>query len=192
MASYPRKLGAALSAATRSIFILSMLLCTMHACAGSVSYTLTPTTEGMELKTPEGKIVFEYKTRIPANLQSPSAAYFDPVNTPSGERVSNAGPDDHPWHRGIFLGILDSEFRTPVDTSKLPPNHLEGAFNVKRADFWAWVFMPHAMAALSGTAMYVRLVDADEKHGELEIHNDWRGKGSKLSRLKGCSSRMVV
>jgi hypothetical protein len=46
----------------------------------------------MQVKTPQGKIVFEYKTKIPANLQPPSAAYFEPLNTPSAERVSNAAP----------------------------------------------------------------------------------------------------
>src|ERR1700733_8418437 len=89
---YVRMLSAALSTAGRSISVLSTPVCTMHAWAASASYTLTPTTEGMQLKTPQGQIVFEYKTRVPANLQSPSAAYFDPVNTSSGERVSNAAP----------------------------------------------------------------------------------------------------
>jgi hypothetical protein len=51
----------------------------VHTCAGLASYTLTPTTEGMQLKTRQGKIAFEYKTKIPADLQSPSAAYFNPV-----------------------------------------------------------------------------------------------------------------
>jgi hypothetical protein len=33
----------------------------------------------MQLKGPQGKIVFAYKTKIPADLQSPGAAYFNPV-----------------------------------------------------------------------------------------------------------------
>jgi hypothetical protein len=33
----------------------------------------------MQLKTPQGKIVSEYKTKIPTDLQSPGAAYFNPV-----------------------------------------------------------------------------------------------------------------
>jgi hypothetical protein len=86
-------LSAALATAGRSIFVLGALVCSVHTCEGLASYTLTPTTEGMQLKTPQGKIVFEDKTNIPANLQSRSAAYLYPVNTPSGERVSNAAPD---------------------------------------------------------------------------------------------------
>jgi hypothetical protein len=125
VAPYASMLSAAFSTAGRSV-ILGALVCSVRSCEGLSSYALTTTNEGMQLRTQQGKIVVEYKTKIPADLRSPSAAYFDPVNTPSGERVSNAAPDDHPWHRCIFLGVLDSEFRTPVDTSKLPPNHLEG------------------------------------------------------------------
>jgi hypothetical protein len=77
--AYVRMLSAALSTTGRSIFFLCTLACTVHTCAGLASYTLTPTTEGMQLKTPPGKIVFEYKTKIPTDLQSPSAAYFNPV-----------------------------------------------------------------------------------------------------------------
>jgi hypothetical protein len=70
--AYVRMLSAALSTSGRSIFFV-------HTCAGLASYTLTPTTEGMQLKAPQGKIVLEYKTKIPADHQSPSAAYFNPV-----------------------------------------------------------------------------------------------------------------
>ncbi len=179
MTPYVRLLSAALSTAGRSVLIMGSLVCSMHTCEGLASYTLTPTSEGMQLKTPQGKTVFEYKTKIPADLKSPSAAYFDPVNSPSGERVSNAAPDDHPWHRGIFLGILNSEFRTPVDTSKLPPNHVEGAFNVKRADFWAWgLYAPRDNRVIKNRD--IRLINADEKHAELEIHNDWLVDDQKM------------
>jgi hypothetical protein len=147
-----RLLNATLSIAGRSIFILGTLVCSMHICEGLASHSLRPTTGGMQLKTQQAKIVVEYKTKIPANLQSPSAAYFDLVNTPSGERVSNAAPDDHPWHRGIFPGILNSEFRIPVDISKLPPDHVEGAFSVKRTYFWPGVSMPQVLTAPSKTA----------------------------------------
>src|ERR1700687_124459 len=120
---------ATLFSAGRVAVTLAAFLFAQQVCAAPAAFTLTTTQEGSQVKTPDGRVVFEYKTKVPADVKSPSAAYFDPVNTPSGERVSNAGPDDHPWHRGIFLGVLDSEFRTPSDTSKAPPNHLEGAFS---------------------------------------------------------------
>ncbi len=179
MTPYLRLPSAALSIAGRSVLIMGALVFSLHPCEGLASYTLTATSEGMQLKTPLGKTVFEYKTKIPADLKSPSAAYFDPVDSPSGERVSNAAPDDHPWHRGIFLGILNSEFRTPVDTSKLPPNHVEGAFNVKRADFWAWgLYAPRDKRVIKNRD--IRLINADDKHAEVEIHNDWLVDDQKM------------
>jgi len=145
----------------------------------TTAYTLTPTSEGMQVKTPDGRVVFEYKTKVPADVKSPSAAYFDPVNTPSGVRVSNAGPDDHPWHRGIFLGILASECRTPYDTSKAPPNHLVGAYNIRRADFWAWgLYAPKEGRVIKNQD--IRLIGADAKHAQLEIVNEWTMDGKKV------------
>ena len=167
------------AAAGGSFLVLGTLALSIHAFAASPVYTLTPVKDGMQVRTPEGRVVFEYKTKVPEDLHSPSAAYFDPVNTPSGERVSNAGPDDHPWHRGIFLGVLDSEFRTPVDVSKAPPNHLEGAFSVTRADFWAWgLYAPKDGRVIQNRD--VRLVTADAKHAQLEIHNDWLVNDKKM------------
>src|SRR6476646_11241740 len=73
---------------------------------GGPAYTLIPVTYGMQLKTPDGRVVFEYMTKKPEDvgLTSPSVACFHPVNTPSGVRVTALAPTDHPHHRGIFLG----------------------------------------------------------------------------------------
>ena len=61
----------------------------VQAHAASV-YTLVPEQNGMQLKAPDGRVVFEYVTKKPENigLTSPSAAYFDPVNTGGGLRAS--------------------------------------------------------------------------------------------------------
>ena len=79
------------------------------------AYTLTPVTYGMQLKTPDGRVVFDYMTKKPPTsevpLTSPSVACFHPVLTPSGERVTALAPDDHPHHRGIYLAWHDAEFR---------------------------------------------------------------------------------
>ena len=92
--------------AVAAVVVLSSLM-PYRAYAAS-AYTLTPVQNGMQLKTPDGRVIFEYVTKKPDNigLTSPSAAYFDPVRTPAGERVTNVAPDDHPHHRGIFLGFL--------------------------------------------------------------------------------------
>lgn len=166
-------------AAGRSIAVLSALALSVSAFAASPVYTLTPAEGGMQVKTPEGKVVFEYKTKVPEGLQSPSAAYFDPVNTPSGERVSNVAPDDHPWHRGIFLAPIDSEFRTPSKVTPTTPKALRGAFGVTRADFWSWgLYAPREDRVIQNRD--IKLIKADAKHAQLEIHNDWLVKDKKM------------
>src|SRR5689334_18764262 len=79
-------------------------------------YTLAAVTYGMQLKTPDGRVVFEYMTRKPddAGLTSPSVACFHPVNTPAGERITALAPNDHPHHRGMYLAWHDAEFRQPI------------------------------------------------------------------------------
>jgi hypothetical protein len=57
-----RMLSAALPTAGRSMFVPGVLVCSVHTCDGMASQTLTP--EGMQLKKLQGKIVFEYKTRV--------------------------------------------------------------------------------------------------------------------------------
>jgi Methane oxygenase PmoA len=156
-----------------AIVIFSGQLSSLPAHAAS-TYTLVPAQYGMQLKTPDGRVIFEYVTKKPENigLTSPSAAYFDPVNTPSGERVTNTAPDDHPHHRGIFLGFLDSEFHQPTGTYNAPPNHRVHDFDVHRADFWSWGFY----APRDGRVIQnrdIKLVSADSKHAQIEIHNDW-------------------
>ena len=136
VAPYASMLSAAFSTEGRSIVILRALLCSVRSCEG-LSFCELTANEGMQLGT-HGNIVFEYKTKIPADLQSASAEYFDPVNTPSGKQISNAVPDHHSWHRGIFPGILNSAFRTPADSPKLPPTRHEEAYSLGRADFAAW------------------------------------------------------
>src|SRR6202020_3682821 len=106
---------------------ISILCAIPHSvlAESSSAFTLTPVESGMQLKGPDGHVIFNYVTKRPENigLTSPSAAFFDPVNTPSGERVTNAAPDDHHHHRGIFLGFLDSEFHQPDGSYEAPPNH---------------------------------------------------------------------
>ena len=85
-------------------------------------YTLATVTNGLQLKTPDGRVVFEYLTQKPADsgLTSPSTACFHPLNTPSGERLTALAPDDHPHHRGMYLAWHDAEFRQPIGPPKSP------------------------------------------------------------------------
>ena len=145
------------------------------------SYMLAPSHDGYEVRTPEGRVVFDYVTQKPTNigLTSPSASYFHPVETPSGETVTNVAPDDHPHHRGIFLGFLNSEFHTPVQQSLNSPHLPDETFDIHRADFWAWgFFAPREDRVIKNRD--VHLIHADLKHAELEIHNDWLVGGQKM------------
>jgi len=92
-----------------TVAALAIALCEVvlaDRAADAPAYTLTPVEFGMQLKTPDGRVVFEYLTKKPDNigLTSPSAACFHPVNTPSGQCITSIAPDDHPHHRGIFFG----------------------------------------------------------------------------------------
>ena len=156
---------------------LAVVLCVLaipQAASGASAYTLTPSTYGMQVKTPDGRVVFEYLTKKPENagLTSASAACFHPVNTPSGERVTALAPDDHPHHRGIFLGWQASEFREPANLVNAGPHRPHRAVNISRADFWGWgEFAPREGRVIQNRD--VKLVRADSGHAEIEIHNEW-------------------
>jgi len=145
-----------------------------HAGAAS-AYTLSPVEYGMELKTPDGRVVWDYMTKKPENigLTSPSTACFHPVNTPSGERITNIAPNDHPHHRGIFFGWMNSEFHEPVVYGpNAPPTHPLKAFNVRRADFWAWgTYAPREGRLIQTREL--KLVSADAQRATVQIENDW-------------------
>lgn len=145
------------------------------------SYSLVPATYGHQLKTPDGRVVFEYMTRKPEKtaLTSTSTACFHPVNTPSGERVSNLAPDDHPHHRGMYVAWHNSEFRTPIDTSKGGPESPLFGWNITRADFWGWgVYAPRDDRFINTTG--VKLVEGTRDRAVIEIHNDWLAGKRKL------------
>jgi methane monooxygenase PmoA-like len=137
------------------------------------AFTLVPTTFGTQLKTPDGRVVFEYLTKKPENsgLTSPSAACFHPVNTPSGERITALAPDDHPHHRGMYLAWHDAEFRQPIAPPRSATGSLFG-WNITKADFWGWgQYAPREGRVID--TRDVTLTAADAGHAQLAIHNDW-------------------
>jgi hypothetical protein len=136
------------------------------------TYTLAPVEYGMQLKTPDGRVVFEYMTKKPENigLTSPSVACFHPVNTPTGERVTSIAPNDHPHHRGIFFGWHDAMFYSPGRPPADSVSSIRSA-SVTRADFWGWgVYAPREGRIVQNRE--VKLVSADASHAEIEIRND--------------------
>jgi Methane oxygenase PmoA len=161
--------------------VLVCIFALPHAASGASAYTFTPSTYGMQLKTPDGRVVFEYMTKKPENagLTAPSVACFHPVNTPSGERVTNLAPDDHPHHRGIWVGWQDAEFREPANLERYGPNHPLRALNITRADFWGWgVYAPRDGRVIQ--TRDIKLTAADSGHAQIEIHNDWMVANRKM------------
>jgi len=161
--------------------IAAYVLAVPQAANGASVYTLTPTAYGMQVKTPDDRVVFEYLTKKPENvgLTSTSAACFHPVNTPSGERITALAPNDHPHHRGIFLGWQASEFREPANLDNYGPHRPSHAMNISRADFWGWgEFAPRDGRVILNRD--VKLVRADADHLEMEIHNDWMIRNQKM------------
>ena len=145
------------------------------------AYTLAPVTDGVELRTPDGRAVFQYLTRKPENtrLLAASACYFHPLNTPSGERVTDVAPGDHRHHRGVFLAWHSMEFRQKADFSAFGPTGPTRGFNINRGDFWGWgQFAPTQGRMIKSRD--VRLAKVDAKRAVVEILNDWTIDDKKM------------
>ena len=118
-------------------------------------FTLTPGEHGMVLKAPDGRVVFGYMTKKPADskLTANSVCCLFPVNTPSGERAVDFAPDDHPHHRGVFLAWHSTKGK-------------------QKADFWGWgEWAPTEGRVIENRS--VKLVRADAKRGVVLVHNEW-------------------
>jgi hypothetical protein len=138
------------------------------------AFALTPDPAGYTLNGPDGRPAFTYLTRKPAgsNLKANSACCFHPVNTPSGERLTDLAPGDHVHHRGIFLAWHAMEFRSPADLSKLGPLGPTHAFEIQRADFWGWgQFAPTADRVITNRS--VTLSSTSGTSAVLDIANEW-------------------
>lgn len=126
------------------------------------SYALVPDEHGMVLKTPDGRAMFAYMTKKPAQsaLTANSVCCLFPVNTPSGERVVDFAPSDHPHHRGVFLAWHAIDAGTP-------------------ADFWGW----GAWAPTEGRLIEnrsIQLTKADASGAGIAVRNDWTVNGETL------------
>jgi hypothetical protein len=126
-------------------------------------YSLTKTTVGYDLATPDGRAALSYLTEVPegCGLTANSACCFYPLLTPSGQEVVDMAPDDHPHHRGLFL-----TWHSITSTQR-------------RADFWGWnEFAPTRDRVIVNRS--VQLARADAERAELSIHNDWMAGGEAM------------
>ena len=141
------------------------------ASAGTVSgqgkaYTFESEASGKTLKTPSGQTVFTYLTSKPEGvpLAGNSACCFHPLNTPSGERVTDIAPADHKDHRGLFFAWHEMTFH--------------GKDGDVKGDFWGWGrFAPTEGRIIENRVL--RLLRADAQTAEIAIQNDWNIQGRK-------------
>ncbi len=145
----------------RNVFAAIVLLVFVSAVSAAAeqddgaSFTLTPDEHGMVLKTPDGRVVFGYMTKKPADskLTANSVCCLFPLNTPKGERAVDFAPSDHPHHRGVFLAW----------------HSMKGK---EKADFWGW----GEWAPTEGRVIknrHVKLVTASATSAGVDVRNDW-------------------
>jgi hypothetical protein len=138
------------------------------------SFELQSAPAGKTLTGSDGRTALTYLTAKPegSNLRANSACCFHPVNTPSGERLTDLAPGDHVHHRGIFLAWHSMEFKRQADFSKMGPTAPTHGFDISRADFWGWgEFAPTDGRVIRNRD--VRLVNSSDTSAELAIQNDW-------------------
>lgn len=137
-------------------------------------YGLVDVAHGVALLKPGGDEVFTYLTTKPegTTLSANSTCCFHPLRTPSGVRVTDLGPKDHPHHRGAFLAWHAMEFRSGADFSALGGTRPVDGYNVSRADFWGWgEYAPTEGRVIRNRD--VRLLRADPESAEILIENSW-------------------
>jgi len=149
---------------TAVLLVFASAISTAAEKDAEASFTLTPDEHGMVLKTPDGRVVFGYMTKKPADskLTANSVCCLFPVNTPSGERVVDFAPDDHPHHRGVFLAWHSTKGR-------------------QKADFWGW----GEWAPTEGRVIRnreVKLVKANARFSVVEVRNDWMNQDDVMIR----------
>ncbi len=160
------------------------LACLAAAQGGSMSAaacTLETEAYGKTLKTADGRTVYRYMTKKPekTNLAANSVCCFHPLNTPSGERLTDLAPGDHHHHRGVFLAWHTMEFRSKADFTAFGPLGPTRGFNVNRGDFWGWgQYAPTAGRVIENRE--VRLVKGEARAAEVAIRNAWTIQGQEM------------
>jgi hypothetical protein len=129
----------------------------------------------MVLKTPDGRVVFQYMTKKPAetNLTANSVCCLYPVNTPGGTRVVDFAPGDHRHHRGMFLAW---------HAMTCGPD---------AADFWGWgEFAPTTDRVIRNRD--VQLAESSSDKAVVAVRNDWQiGSKTVLTEQLRISVREV-
>jgi hypothetical protein len=144
----------------RRAFLGALGAATARSVLAAPDYVLEPNAAGQTLKAPDGRTALAYLVRKPEGipLAGNSVCCFHPLNTPSGERVTDIAPSDHRDHRGVFFAWQSLDFHKND--------------KVLRGDFWGWGrFAPTDGRLIQNRD--IRLVHADSSSAELAISNNW-------------------
>jgi hypothetical protein len=151
------------STISAGVFLFGMALASAAAGpAAAANYEVVPDEHGILVKTPEGRTLLGYLTRKPAGsgLTANSVCCLFPLNTPSGARVVDFAPSDHPHHRGVFLTWHAIGGQVP-------------------ADFWGWgEWAPTKGRVIENRS--VKPVQADAAGAEFAVRNEWVAEGQVL------------
>src|SRR4051794_13820208 len=151
----------------RRQFLASLAAQAALANAATNSYTFEPSPAGKTLKAPDGRVVLGYLTEKPEGvpLVGNSVCCFHPLNTPSGERVTDIAPPDHRDHRGAFFAWGNMAFKRPAGE--------------KTADFWGWGrYAPVKDRVIKNRSL--SLAHSDQKSAEVAVRNDWMLEDEKV------------
>jgi len=135
--------------------------------AAPSAYTFQSEGVGKTLKAADGRTVLSYLTAKPPDvpLAGNNVCCFHPLNTPSGERITDIAPPDHRDHRGVFFAWQNLEFHRPNA--------------VVAGDFWGWGrFAPTEGRLIQNREL--RLVNSSATAAELAIRNEWTVNGENM------------
>lgn len=141
----------------KSLAAPAFLLC---LASRADDFTAEKTAEAVVFKTAAGREAFRYQLVRPADgkLSVESACYFHPLATPKGVVVTDAAPDDHKHHRGVFLAWVEMHGK-------------------KDADFWGW-----GKPAPTDQRAIVNKEVSDVGPRGFRAVNEWKAEGATLVR----------
>jgi len=160
---------------TRRMFLGAAAVTALHKAKAYAGYSLVPDPAGKTVLDPSGKVAFTYLTSKPEGvpLAGNSVCCFHPLNTPSGERVTDIAPPDHRDHRGVFMAWQNMEFHR--------------SSGIVRGDFWGWGhFAPKEGRVIENRG--IQLVSADASSAEIAIANEWKVDGVTMLNER-CNAR---
>lgn len=135
--------------------MLAAVVLTLGLGAYAEGYALNVTPERVAVEGADGAEVLVYNRIVPADVELTvdSGGFFHPFNTPEGVAVTGLRPEDHLYHRGIFMAWF--EMRGELE-----------------ADFWGWgEHAPTEDRVIMSRAISEVTAAADEARFTAE--NDW-------------------